>query len=104
MMIKIKSHIKVLGLLVALFFSFSLSSFAGGKEKWQEGTASIGTNSNQNCPTGTSETHRMNGGCTHAVCTAAKNQAAANLRNKYQVCSKYIGHTGRCRNGPGCRK
>lgn len=98
----INSHIKVIGLLVTFILGFGQPLYA--KDKWQEGTATIGNNNDQkNCPVGASATTRASG-CSHQACTDAKQQAASNLRAQFPAeCGKYIRTTDRCLNGPGCR-
>ena len=100
-MIKVmKRRLSVIGLLLTLGLGLSQPLFA--KEKWQEGTATIGANNNQKvCPVGSSSTARAPG-CKHDDCTKAKNQAKANLRGQFPDCGKYIHATGTCLNGPCC--
>jgi hypothetical protein len=73
-------------------------------EKWQQGRACV-KNDAPNCPAqyrGVCRTARA-AGCSHESCTAAKNQARANLRNAVpQECYPYIQSTAPCQSGPGC--
>jgi len=75
------------------------------KNEWQEGEACVKQNA-PDCPSqyrGECRTARASG-CDHKSCTAAKNQARADLRAAVpQECHKYIESTGRCKNGLGCR-
>ena len=86
--------------------SQNFSSSAKKKEKWQGGTACVSGNA-PNCPKqyrGVCRSARYPG-CTHDDCTAAKNQARANLRQVVpQACHKYIDSSGSCVKGPGCKK
>ena len=104
MITAMKSRFTVIGLLMVLGLGLAHPVAAGGgNNKWQEGTASIGNNNKQkDCPVGASATARAPG-CDHTrSCTAAKNQARANLRAQYTQCGAYITSTDRCLSGPGC--
>ena len=88
----------------------SSASAVAAKDKWQEGEACVKLQA-PDCPSeyrGACRTGRADG-CTHDACTAAKNQARANLRAFLQSkgveakCSKYIQSTAPCKNGPGCK-
>ena len=79
------------------------------KNEWQEGEACVKSNQPEKseCPKeyrGVCRTARAPG-CDHTKsCTAAKNQARADLRAVVpEACHKYIESTGRCKSGPGCR-
>jgi len=96
----IKGHFTVIGLLLSLSIGFSQPLYA---DKWQEGTATIGNNNIQKkCPVGTAATARS-AGCKHDHCSAAKNQAKANLRGQVPTeCHKYIHATDTCKPSPDC--
>lgn len=99
---KIDNRIKTIGLVATFLMGYGQHLYAA--DKWQEGTAAIGPNNEQKiCPVGASATAREPG-CSHDVCTSAKQQSAANLRAQYSKCGKYIRPIGRCLNGPGCKK
>ena len=109
-------HIQNL-ILFCFFFCFAddndidvqelISAKLAKKEKWQEGTATVGHNTNANCPSddrGKSATAREPG-CSHDDCTEAKNAARATLRDEVaKGCHAYISSTKPCKNGPGCKK
>ncbi|BAW79796.1 hypothetical protein TAO_0426 [Candidatus Nitrosoglobus terrae] len=99
---KISGSLSIILVATASFsLIFSQSSYA--KDKWEEGTATIGNNKDQkNCPVGASATAREQG-CGHSVCTTAKNKAKANLLAQYPSCGPYIHATSPCLKGPGCR-
>jgi hypothetical protein len=74
--------------------------------EWQEGTACVSSSAPvDKCPAqykGLCRTGRANG-CTHDACTAAKNQARANVRAATPAgCHAYIQSTAPCRKGPNC--
>ena len=94
-----KNRFTVIGLLMIFGLSLTQPVYA---DKWQEGKATIGNNNKQKeCPVGSSSTARAPG-CTHPDCTAAKQQAKANLRAQFPTCGAYIHDVGTCLSSPDC--
>lgn len=85
----------------------SAEEFVAARDgEWQEGTACVSSSAPiDKCPAqykNTCRTGRANG-CSHDSCTAAKNQARANLRAVTPAgCHAYITSTAPCRKGPNC--
>jgi hypothetical protein len=70
---------------------------SGKKDKWVEGLAVCKKNGNVI----STMSGRVEGGCSHDFCTAAKNAAADALR---PTCSGTVSHsTARCTYGSGCK-
>lgn len=85
----------------------SSEEFTAQREgEWQEGTACVSSSApTDKCAAqykGLCRTGRANG-CSHDSCTAAKNQARANVRAATPAgCHAYIQSTAPCRKGPNC--